>query len=282
MNKSKQLPYIQHTSAERQKEDVRPIFWANNPQSYAKRTQEWDEFPNGRWGPSRSPAFADDNKQDEGFVSYTKKFKTVNFDEKKKQWGAQCKSYDEVAKVFCDYISGSIKKFPFSEGSLAEETSTISESLLQLNASKLLTINSQPKVNGAKSTDPAFGWGPEKGYVYQKAYFEFFVHQSLIEKLAEHLAQFEDLSWQAVNVQGQQLKNVGDNDVNAVTWGIFNGKEIVQPTVVDSQAFLIWKDEAFRAWTDTWGKIYSGKKNKDSGELEGVDQDSIDFLHICQ
>jgi hypothetical protein len=55
-------------------------------------------------------------------VSYTKKFKTVNFDEKKKAWGAECKSYDDVSKVFCDYISGSVKKFPFSEGSLAEET----------------------------------------------------------------------------------------------------------------------------------------------------------------
>lgn len=176
MNKTKQLPYIQHTSAERQKEDVRPIFWANNPQSYAKRTQEWDEFPNGRWGLSRSPAFADDDKQDEGFVSYTKKFKAVNFDEKKKQWGAQCKSYNDVAKVFCDFIGGSIKKFPFSEGSLAEETGTISEALVNLNMNKLLTINSQPRVNGAKSTDEKFGWGPEKGYVYQKAYFELFIH----------------------------------------------------------------------------------------------------------
>lgn len=78
------------------------------------------------------------------------------------------------------------------------------------------------------------------------------------------------------------MKNVGDQDVNAVTWGIFNGKEIVQPTVVDSQAFLIWKDEAFSAWTETWSKIYSGKKNKDSGELEGVDQESISFLTKCK
>ena len=175
------MPFIQHTSAERQQEDVRPIFWANNPQSYAKRTQQWDEFPNGRWGPSRSPAFADDNKQDEGFVSYTKKFKTVNFDEKKKLWGAECKSYNDVSKVFVDYVSGKVKKFPFSEGSLAEETNAISEALVTMNTNKLLTINSQPKVNGAKSTDPAYGWGPEKGYVYQKAYIELFVHQNVVK-----------------------------------------------------------------------------------------------------
>lgn len=29
--------------------------------------------------------------------------------------------------------------------------------------------------------------------------------------------------------------------VNAVTWGVFPGKEIVQPTVVDAQSFGIWK-----------------------------------------
>ena len=38
------------------KEDVRPIFWANRPKSYMVRTNSWDEFPNGRWGDSRSPA----------------------------------------------------------------------------------------------------------------------------------------------------------------------------------------------------------------------------------
>lgn len=128
-------------------------------------------------------------------MSYTKKFKSVNFDEKKKQWGAQCKSYEEVSKVFCDFISGSIKKFPFSEGSLAEETNTISESLLTMNKAKLLTINSQPRVNGAKSTDPSFGWGPEKGYVYQKAYYELFVHQNVIKKFAEHLGKNENITW---------------------------------------------------------------------------------------
>lgn len=121
MNKSRSLPY--HTSAERSSEDVRPIFWANNPGSYVKKTAKWDEFPNGRWGVSRSPAFGGDDGIDQGFVSYSKKFKTVNFDEKKKYWGTECKSLDNVSKVFVDYVSGKIKKFPFSEGSLAAETS---------------------------------------------------------------------------------------------------------------------------------------------------------------
>ena len=40
-------------------EDVRPIFWANRPRSYNERTSHWDEYPNGRWGDSRSPAFGE-------------------------------------------------------------------------------------------------------------------------------------------------------------------------------------------------------------------------------
>ena len=54
--------------------------------------------------------------------------------------------------------------------------------------------------------------------------------------------------------------------MNAVTWGIFKGKEVVQPTVVDHQAFKIWKDEAFQSWIDQWAIIY------------GQDSDSYKFL----
>ena len=46
------------------------------------------------------------------------------------------------------------------------------------------------------------------------------------------------------------------DDVNAVTWGVFKGKEIIQPTVVDHKAFLTWKDEIFMQWIDEWGIIY--------------------------
>ena len=41
----------------------------------------------------------------------------------------------------------------------------------------------------------------------------------------------------------------------AVTWGVFPGKEIVQPTIVEKTTFLAWKDEAFTLW-DEWKKIY--------------------------
>lgn len=44
------LPWKTSQAARRDKEEIRPIFWANRPQSYLTRTETWDEFPNGRWG----------------------------------------------------------------------------------------------------------------------------------------------------------------------------------------------------------------------------------------
>ena len=41
------------------KEDVRPIFWKQREASYLSRTATWDEFPNGRWGDNRSPAYGE-------------------------------------------------------------------------------------------------------------------------------------------------------------------------------------------------------------------------------
>lgn len=55
----KELPFKKPTFKERESEDVRPIFWAIRPKSYVARTNEWNEFPNGRWGVSRSPAFGE-------------------------------------------------------------------------------------------------------------------------------------------------------------------------------------------------------------------------------
>jgi methylenetetrahydrofolate reductase (NADPH) len=58
-------------------------------------------------------------------------------------------------------------------------------------------------------------------------------------------------------------------DVNAVTWGVFKAKEIIQPTVVDHKAFLIWKQEAFASWLDHWGIIY------------GMDTPQFKYLESC-
>lgn len=134
-----------------------------------------------------------------------------------------------------------------------------------MNKNKLFTVNSQPRVNGASSTDPIFGWGPAKGFIYQKAYFEVFVPEGLLEPLIDFLAKDDMISYQAVNAIDKSFSNVEKNDVNAVTWGVFKNKEVIQPTVVDHQAFLIWKKEAFANWMDKWATVY--EKDSDSFNL---------------
>ena len=133
LDNSKMLPF-----KGRQKEDVRPIFWAIKPKSYICRTQEWDEFPNGRWGLSRSPAFG---LNDDLMISMSKKY-SFNFEEKKKIWGNELNSLKQISEVFINYLTGKLKKFPFSEGCLQPETSVILEPLINMNLNYLFTINS--------------------------------------------------------------------------------------------------------------------------------------------
>ncbi|KAJ3189535.1 hypothetical protein HK101_008935, partial [Irineochytrium annulatum] len=52
---AKPLPWNPSLAKKREKETVRPIFWRNRTRSYILRTEAWDDFPNGRWGDSRSP-----------------------------------------------------------------------------------------------------------------------------------------------------------------------------------------------------------------------------------
>lgn len=96
-----------------------------------------------------------------------------------------------------------------------------------MNQNYFFTINSQPRVNGVSSSDKVFGWGPDKGYVYQKAYFEFFLPAQLLEPLINWLKKDDQVSYQAMNFKGLEIKNVSDDDVNAVTWGVFPAKEII-------------------------------------------------------
>lgn len=234
LDNQKELPF-KRTSL-RQSEEVRPIFWAIKPKSYISRTQEWDEFPNGRWGVSRSPAFG----EPEMYGSIVKKL-SFNFDDLKKMYGESVSTLGDIANVFVNYLTGKLKKYPFSEGSLQLETKAILDPLVLMNRNYLFTINSQPKVNGVPSTHPHFGWGPKQGFVYQKAYFEFFLPRELLEPMIAHLDKHEMITYQAINKAGDEKRNVSQDDVNAVTWGVFKAKEVIQPTVVDHTAFLIWK-----------------------------------------
>src|SRR5437879_87406 len=90
-------------------------------------------------------------------------------------WGHQLDSEQDIWNVFYCYLSGEpnkeghkVNQLPWSEDELSPETNLIGDKLVELNKRGILTINSQPNVNGVDSTDPVHGWGEPGGYVYQK------------------------------------------------------------------------------------------------------------------
>ncbi|GMH43579.1 hypothetical protein BSKO_11501 [Bryopsis sp. KO-2023] len=255
------LPWRQPANASRTEEAVRPIFWSNRPKSYLKRTADWDRFPSGRWGDSRSPAYG--TLSDYQFMRRhaTTEKRAIKARE---AWGDTVDSVDDVVDVFVRYCKGGISILPWNEmDSMQKESNTILSSLVEVNKLGYLTINSQPMVNGVPSSDPKVGWGGPGGYIYQKAYIEFFVSPQAFQTLQSDLDKAESLTYIAVNARGDTQSNLKTEGVNAVTWGVFPGKEVIQPTVVDPKSFAIWKDEAFDLWVYEWGALYDeGSKSR--------------------
>ncbi|KAF6016795.1 MTHFR [Bugula neritina] len=65
------------------------------------------------------------------------------------------------------------------------------------------------------------------------------------------------VNYHIINYSGDDdFTNCDKLEPIAVTWGVFPGKEIIQPTVVDPIAFTFWKDEAFGLWEEYWGSLY--------------------------
>ncbi|KAK1283906.1 putative methylenetetrahydrofolate reductase [Acorus calamus] len=154
------------------------------------------------------------------------------------EWAIPVNSIKDVQERFMNYCQGKLKSSPWSElDGLQPETKTINEKLGQINLKGFLTINSQPAVNGEHSDSPSVGWGGPSGYVYQKAYLEFFCSPDKLNALIEKC--------KALTAH-----------LYCVTWGVFPGKEIIQPTVVDPASFVVWKDEAFAIWTRGWAYLF--------------------------
>ncbi|KAJ2552138.1 methylenetetrahydrofolate reductase (NAD(P)H) met13 [Coemansia sp. RSA 1933] len=239
------LPWSPSLSEKRAGENVRPIFWRNHARSYIKRTELWDEFPNGRWGDARSPAYGD--------LLHGVQVR-LTADQALKKWG-QPETVADIKDLFVRYCQGTLDALPWSDTPLQPESTSIQIKLSQINARGFLTINSQPSCNGAPSSDKVHGWGPPNGFIYKKAYLEFFVAPATMHALLKRLEAAPTLTYYAVNKHGKLLTNCPEDSPNAVTWGVFPGKEILQPTIVERVSFLAWKDEAFDFW-NAWAKMY--------------------------
>ncbi|CAA0839299.1 Methylenetetrahydrofolate reductase 2 [Striga hermonthica] len=229
---SRPLPWRRPANVFRVKENVRPIFWANRPKSYISRTIGWDQFPTGRWGDYQNPSFG--ALSDYQFIRPRARDKKIG-----EEWATPLKNVEDISEKFMKFCLGKLRSNPWSElDGLQPETKIINEQLADINLKGFLTINSQPAVNGLKSDSPSFGWGGPGGYVYQKAYLEFFCSLESLNTLVEKCTAFPFLTYMAVNRQGNLISNMKNLDVNAVTWGVFPAKEIIQPTVVDPASFM--------------------------------------------
>ncbi|AET38575.1 methylenetetrahydrofolate reductase (NAD(P)H) MET13 Ecym_3063 [Eremothecium cymbalariae DBVPG len=256
------LPWRKSLNPNRRNESVRPIFWQRRPYSYVARTAMWsaDEFPNGRFGDSSSPAYGDLDLCGRTLLRQTYERSLI-------LWG-QPKTLQDLAHLLITYLKGNIKCLPWSDVPLSREVDEILDSLLTLNSNLIFTINSQPKVNGVPSTHLLFGWGPADGYVYQKQYLEFLLPKNKLEAFHQDInANYPTLTYFSVDVHDMLATNHPDESkANAVTWGVFAGREVLQPTVVEKSSFLAWKEEFYRILLD-WKLSFQENNALESAEL---------------
>lgn len=302
------LPRVEVTDSETQRHEARdegsgvPASRPNRDQNLRisegqgslGREATWDDFPNGRWGPSHSPAFG----EIDGYGPSLK----VGPITARRLWGHP-KTVKDVTDLFRRHVLGELESVPWSDdvdldssgggaGALKEETKTIRQELLALIEEKgFLTLASQPAVNSARSDDPVFGWGPRgEGFIFQKAFVEFFCTSADWVLLKQKLAQQPtlDYSWLKIDAHGRfessdtqedstgQLtskRTPGTSGVNAITWGVFRGKEIITPTIIEPEAFQAWSEEAYSIWGE-WRRCFP-RGSEEEKCLEALRQDMV-------
>lgn len=225
----------------------------------------WDEFPNGRFGDSNSPAYGE-------IDGYGPSLKLHSVKEVIDTWG-EPKSTKDITKVFVNYLSDKVQVLPWVSSELSPETALIQEQLFELNERGWFTLASQPAVDGCPSTDSILGWGPPNGRLFQKSFVEFFVPKKewdckLLPRLSDDI-ESATITYFCGDSTGKITSNLpvgkdSHNHKSAVTWGVFPSKEVLQPTVIDYESFKAWNEEAFLLWQE-WARCY--KKNSDSYKL---------------
>lgn len=217
------------------------------------READWDDFPNGRFGDSRSPAYGEVVGYGARSLHVANSNKTTSY---RRLWGhPTCVS--DITALFQKHITGELESIPWSDQPLNAETMLIQEELLQLNARGLWTVASQPACNAAKSEDKIFGWGPKNGLVFQKPFVEFFASPDECARIKGVVdGDSEMFAFYASNARGVLVSNLAAaGSSNAVTWGVFPNKEILQSTIIEEESFQTWAEEAFRIWKE-WQRLY--------------------------
>lgn len=219
--------------------------------------ETWDEFPNGRYGDARSPAFG----EIDGYGASLK----VPPEDATRLWGAPVDE-DDISRLFTAYVEGKLSCIPWCDIPVWDETVQLLPTLLHLNQPKSTggkswwTVGSQPAVDGIDSSDPTFGFGPSNGFIFQKSFVEFFVTQEEKEALVRAVeANPTPVSYFAGTSDPECFEtNVEPNGLNAVTWGVFPGREVAQSTIIEEQSFRAWCEEAFAIWRE-WELLFPAR-----------------------
>ncbi|KAL8743735.1 MAG: hypothetical protein Q9190_003935, partial [Brigantiaea leucoxantha] len=200
----------------------------------ASREATWDDYPNGRFGDARSPAFAIP-------VSYSPSSLPCTPAQGRHLWGEPT-TISAVTQLFLSHLAGQPpNQLPWSDDShdLSPETALIRPQLTTLTQNRnWWTIASQPAVDGLPSTDPIHGWGPPGGFIFQKPFVEFFLpasdwHNLLCPYLQRPHVK-DKISFYAGSRDGSfETSEIDAEAVHSVTWGSFPGKEISTATMVE-------------------------------------------------
>ncbi|KAJ2974334.1 hypothetical protein NUW58_g8690 [Xylaria curta] len=245
------------------------------------REATWDDFPNGRWGDARSPAYGEIDGY--GPTLHVTQAQAISL------WGHP-KTLEDVNTLFVRHLKGELNAIPWSEEEVHEETGIITDQLVRLNQKGMWTVASQPAVNGVRSEDPTFGWGPHHGFIFQKAFVEFFLSAAAWRTLQEKLASPEvhgSVTYYATNAAGDFVSSdfsggvsnsdtaeptgesdegyvAGENSTNAVTWEV---------------SFRAWAEEAFGIFSE-WAQVY-GKGHESEKLLEAARADCwlVNIIH---
>ena len=248
------LPWRPSGDEGRVGESVRPIHWSNHPASYLERTAGWDAYAGPWTGRGSTRVYQPP------LLAHLIPPWAGTPEERRTMWGCAPVTQHDVWAVFAGFIEGRVPRLPWSPAALLPETRAISTRLADLNRAGFLTINSQPRLNAARSDDPVFGWGGPGGYVYQKAYVEAFVPPGHVAALMSACSRRASVTYHAVDARGNTYSSSSARGVHAVTWGVFPGREVVQPTVVDPDAFVAWKSEAFVRGVGTGECVWGARR----------------------
>lgn len=239
------------------KSHIKSIIDISKGKGQLGKDANWDDFPNGRFGDSSSPAYGE-------IDGYGPTLKVSSPEKAIDIWGSPESTLD-LSKVFINYLSNVIPQLPWTDLPLQVETTLLQEQLFELNLKGWFSTSSQPAINGCLSNDKMFGWGPPNGIVYQKSFVELFIpkhdwHDRILPQLQQSFDE-RTITYYIGDKDGNIESNLPrDHNKSAITWGVFPLKEVLQPTVIDLESFKAWNEEAFLLWLE-WARCYKKTTN---------------------